>query len=246
MASRLFSGCVFVAMLLALGAIFLYAPTEREMGQVQRIFYFHVPAAMTAFVAFSIVFFASIAYLKTRQERWDPIALAAAELGVLFSTINLVTGPLWAKPVWGVYWRWEPRLTTMLITFAMYVAYLMVRAYASGQADQMRRLADRAWDHRVRQHSARTLLGGPLGPGTATASTTGNPDRAGNGTNEISLLPGVRIAFLVPAEVESRAGAFGRGARRIALSPQTVRIVRPGTSLPKASPRTQKGFFDAD
>ena len=128
-------------MLLALGAIFLYAPTEREMGQVQRIFYFHVPAAMTAFVAFSIVFFASIAYLKTRQERWDPIALAAAELGVLFSTINLVTGPLWAKPVWGVYWRWEPRLTTMLITFAMYVAYLMVRAYASGQADQMRRLA---------------------------------------------------------------------------------------------------------
>ena len=141
MASRLFSGCVFVAMLLALGAIFLYAPTEREMGQVQRIFYFHVPAAMTAFVAFSIVFFASIAYLKTRQERWDLIALAAAELGVLFSTINLVTGPLWAKPVWGVYWRWEPRLTTMLITFAMYVAYLMVRAYASGQADQMRRLA---------------------------------------------------------------------------------------------------------
>ena len=96
---------------------------------------------MTAFVAFSIVFFASIAYLKTRQERWDQIALAAAELGVLFSTINLVTGPLWAKPVWGVYWRWEPRLTTMLITFAMYIAYLMVRAYASGQADQMRRLA---------------------------------------------------------------------------------------------------------
>ena len=141
MASRLFSVCVFGAMLLALGAIFLYAPTEREMGEVQRIFYFHVPAAMTAFVAFSIVFFASIAYLKTRQERWDQIAFAAAELGVLFSTINLVTGPLWAKPVWGVYWRWEPRLTTMLITFAMYVTYLMVRSYASGQADQMRRLA---------------------------------------------------------------------------------------------------------
>ena len=141
MASRLHSVCVFGAMLLALGAIFLYAPTEREMGQVQRIFYFHVPAAMTAFASFSIVFFASIAYLKTRQECWDRIALAAAELGVLFSTINLVTGPLWAKPVWGVYWRWEPRLTTMLITFAMYVAYLMVRAYVSGQADQMRRFA---------------------------------------------------------------------------------------------------------
>ena len=141
MGSRFLSICVFAAMLLALAAVFLYAPTEREMGEVQRIFYFHVPAAMTAFAAFFIVFIASIAYLNTRQVRWDQIALAAAELGVLFSTINLVTGPLWAKPVWGVYWRWEPRLTTMLITFAMYAAYLMVRAYASGEADQMRRIA---------------------------------------------------------------------------------------------------------
>ena len=141
MASPLLSICVFAAMLLALAAVFLYAPTEREMGDVQRIFYFHVPAAMTAFAAFFIVFVASIAYLKTRQVRWDRISIAAAELGVLFATINLVTGPLWAKPVWGVYWRWEPRLTTMLITFAMYVAYLMVRAYASVHADQMRRFA---------------------------------------------------------------------------------------------------------
>ena len=141
MASRLLSICVFAAMLLALAAVFLYAPTEREMGNVQRIFYFHVPAAMTAFAAFFLVFIASIAYLKTRQVRWDRIATAAAELGVLFSAINLVTGPLWAKPVWGVFWRWEPRLTTMLITFAMYVAYLMVRAYASGHADRMRRYA---------------------------------------------------------------------------------------------------------
>ena len=141
MASRLLSICVFAAMQLSLAAIFLYAPTEREMGDVQRIFYFHVPAAMTAFAAFFVVFIASIAYLKTREVRWDRVAIAAAELGVLFSTINLVTGPLWAKPVWGVYWRWEPRLTTMLITFAMYIAYLMVRAYASGQGDQMRRFA---------------------------------------------------------------------------------------------------------
>ncbi len=141
MGSRFLSICVFAAMLLALAAVFLYAPTEREMGEVQRIFYFHVPAAMTAFAAFFIVFIGSIAYLNTRQARWDQIALAAAELGVLFSTINLVTGPLWAKPVWGVYWRWEPRLTTMLITFAMYVAYLMVRAYASGEANQMRPIA---------------------------------------------------------------------------------------------------------
>ena len=141
MGSRFLSICVFATMLLALAAVFLYAPTEREMGDVQRIFYFHVPAAMTAFAAFFIVFIASIAYLNTRQARWDQIAIASAELGVLFSTINLVTGPLWAKPVWGVYWRWEPRLTTMLVTFAMYVAYLMIRAYASGEANQMRRLA---------------------------------------------------------------------------------------------------------
>ena len=122
---------VLVSLTAALLAVFLYAPTEVEMGVVQRIFYFHVPAAISAFLAFFLVFVGSIQFLRTREPRWDYLAVSAAELGVMFSLIVLITGPLWAKPIWGVYWRWEPRLTSMLILFTLYVAYLMVRAYGA-------------------------------------------------------------------------------------------------------------------
>ena len=129
--SGLFSALVFVSMVLALYMVFVYVPTEVQMGVVQRIFYFHVPSAITAFLAFFIVFIASIQYLRTQQEKWDQLALCAAELGVAFSLIVLITGPIWAKPIWGAWWRWEPRLTSMLIMFTMYTAYLMVRAYGT-------------------------------------------------------------------------------------------------------------------
>ena len=138
MRSALFSYLVFVAMLAALGAIFLWVPTEKEMGVVQRIFYFHVPAAMSSFLAFFLVFVGSVQYLRTRDDKWDRLAFCAAELGVLFALIVLITGPLWAKPVWGVYWRWEPRLTSMLITFTIYVGYLMVRQYGAHAASVQR------------------------------------------------------------------------------------------------------------
>ena len=128
-------------MIAALFAVFVYVPTEREMGVVQRVFYFHVSSAIAAFVGYAIVFVASILYLRTRSERWDSLAQAAAELGVVFSVIVLITGPIWAKPVWGVYWRWEPRLTSMLITFTIYVAYLIVRSYTTGSPDRTRRFA---------------------------------------------------------------------------------------------------------
>ncbi len=123
------SVAVAVAMVAALLAVFLYAPTERQMGAVQRIFYFHVSSALTAGTAYFFVFVGSIGYLVHRHDRWDRFAGIAAELGILFSLFVLISGPLWAKPIWGVYWRWEPRLTTMLITFTTYVAYAMVRAY---------------------------------------------------------------------------------------------------------------------
>ena len=126
-----FSCLVFVVMLVALAAIFLWVPTEKEMGIVQRIFYFHVPAAISSFLAFFLVFVGSVQYLRTREDRWDRLARCSAELGVVFALIVLITGPLWAKPIWGVYWRWEPRLTSMLITFTIYVAYLMVRGYGA-------------------------------------------------------------------------------------------------------------------
>ena len=130
---------VCTSMLIALAAALLYAPTEKIMGDTQRIFYFHVPAAISAFVCFFLVFLGSVQYLRTRYAHWDRLALCAAELGVLFGLIVLVTGPLWAKPIWGVYWRWEPRLTSMLIAFSIYIAYLMVRTHgaSAGQAPRL-------------------------------------------------------------------------------------------------------------
>ncbi len=110
--------------------IFLWVPTEQVMGVVQRIFYFHVPLAWVGFLSFFVVFCASALYLWRGQRRWDALAHSAAEIGVLFTTLMLVTGATWAKPVWGVWWTWDPRLTTSLILWLLYVAYLMLRAYA--------------------------------------------------------------------------------------------------------------------
>jgi heme exporter protein C len=120
----------YVAICAALWAAFMYAPTEETMGHVQRIFYFHVPSAWVSFIAFFIVCIASIAFLKTGSIKWDRLAATSAEIGVLFITIVLITGPLWAKPVWGTFWTWDARLTTSLILWLIYVAYLMIRNYA--------------------------------------------------------------------------------------------------------------------
>ena len=113
--------------------IFLVAPTEAVMGNIQRVFYFHLPFAVMSFGAFLIVFVASIFYLVTRNVRWDRLAHASAEVGVVFVTLALLTGIIWAKPVWfapGQWWAWEPKLATTLILWLIYVTYLMVRAFA--------------------------------------------------------------------------------------------------------------------
>ncbi|MBI3669072.1 MAG: cytochrome c biogenesis protein CcsA [Acidobacteria bacterium] len=107
-------------------ALFL-APTERTMGLIQRIFYFHVPSAWTGFVAFFIVFIASIAYLLKRAPKWDWLAVSAAEIGVAFFTVVLTTGPIWAKPVWGIWWTWDARLTSTFVLWVLYVTYLLLR-----------------------------------------------------------------------------------------------------------------------
>lgn len=117
-------------MLADMALIFLWVPTEMVMGVVQRIFYVHVPIAWVGFLAFGVVFIASVAYLVGRNQRWDAVGHSAAEIGVLFTTLMLITGSAWAKPVWGVWWTWDPRLTTSLILWLIYVGYLMVRAYA--------------------------------------------------------------------------------------------------------------------
>jgi heme exporter protein C len=121
-------GAVALALVLAaLVAIFVQAPTERHLGDVQRIFYFHVACAWTAFLSFFLVFVSSLAYLRTRKAAWDVLAVSAAEIGVVFTSIALLTGSVWAKHAWGTWWEWEPRLTTTLLLWLIYVAYLMLR-----------------------------------------------------------------------------------------------------------------------
>jgi len=122
---------LFGAMALAIAGVFLYAPRERTMGDVQRIFYFHVSSAWISFLAFFVVCVCSIAYLVTRRPRWDHRAQASAELGVLFCSLVLITGPLWARPVWLIWWTWDTRLTTTLVLWLIYVAYLMLRSLVS-------------------------------------------------------------------------------------------------------------------
>ncbi len=117
----------YVLMLVALYTIFIYAPVEKTMGVIQKIFYIHVPSAFLAYLAFFITFIASIIYLYRKDPKWDTVAHCAVETGVIFCTIVLITGPIWARPIWNVWWTWDPRLTTTLILWFTYVAYLMLR-----------------------------------------------------------------------------------------------------------------------
>jgi heme exporter protein C len=116
-------------LLVALYLIFLYAPQEATMGEVQRIFYVHVASAWTAFLAYFLIFLGSIAYLWKRRDAADDFAHGAAEVGFVFCTCVLVTGPLWAKPIWGIWWTWDQRLTLTFVLWLLFVAYLMLRSY---------------------------------------------------------------------------------------------------------------------
>jgi heme exporter protein C len=121
------SALAAATMVWAFYLIFFYAPTERIMGPVQRIFYVHVPSAWVAFLAFGIVALCSLGYLILRDDRLDAIAVSAAELGVVYTTAVLITGPLWGKLAWGAWWVWEPRLTLTLLLWLIYIAYFMIR-----------------------------------------------------------------------------------------------------------------------
>jgi len=116
-----------IMFLAALGMVFLYAPREVTMGDVQRIFYFHVASAWVGFFGFFVTFTGSAVYLQRGTRTWDILALASAEVGLAFITMTVLTGMLWAKPVWGVYWIWEPRLTISAVQWLLYVAYVMLR-----------------------------------------------------------------------------------------------------------------------
>ncbi len=123
---------VLTALLLAyaLYQALVVAPTERTMGDVQRIFYYHVPSAWTAFLLFFVNLVASVVYLVWRNPKADALAVVAAEVGVVFCTVVLVTGPIWARPVWGIWWTWDVRLTTTLVLWLIYVSYLVLRRFS--------------------------------------------------------------------------------------------------------------------
>jgi heme exporter protein C len=114
------------------------APPDAEQRNAQRLMYIHVPSAWLAYLAFGVVFVASIAYLRTKRTRWDRLAAASAEVGVLFTALAIALGSIWGKPIWGTWWTWDPRLTTTAILLLIYVGYLAVRKLPDSPARRAR------------------------------------------------------------------------------------------------------------
>lgn len=129
MAKTILSAVVlFAAIAITAYLAFYYAPVERTMGPIQKIFYLHLPSAFTSFVALAIGFVANISYVIRRTPKWDWLGVASAEVGLVFISVVLVTGPIWAHPVWGIWWTWDARLTLTLVLWLMYVGYLILRS----------------------------------------------------------------------------------------------------------------------
>jgi len=131
----------FIGMMISIWAIFLYAPTDAIQGQPQRIFYFHVPMAWIAMLASGVLAVSSVVYLWKKDERWDYVARASAELGAVFTTLALITGSLWGRPIWGTWWTWDPKLTATLVLWFIYIGYLMLRSYMGRTAASARAAA---------------------------------------------------------------------------------------------------------
>jgi heme exporter protein C len=116
-----------VMLIIATGMVFFYAPMEAVMGQVQRVFYFHVSAGWVGMLGFLVAAVAGIAYLRTADRKWDIVGVSAVEIGMVFALINIITGSIWARPIWNTWWTWDPRLTTATIMELIYAAYLLLR-----------------------------------------------------------------------------------------------------------------------
>jgi heme exporter protein C len=140
LAQRLWLPLWLVTVLLipsSLYAIFVHAPVEARMGIAQKIFYFHVPAAYAMYVGFATAALGSVGYLLRRSLRFDALSVAGAEVGMLFAAMVLTSGPLWARKAWGVYWTWDPRLTTVMLAAMVFSAYLALRSFGeAGDAEK--------------------------------------------------------------------------------------------------------------
>ena len=110
----------------------IWAPTDAVQGDVYRVLYIHVPSVIAAYLAFIVLFLASIGWLWTRRPWFDALAISSAEIGVVFTGLFIAAGSIWAKPTWGVWWTWDPRLVTTTVMFFMYVGYLLLRSLSTG------------------------------------------------------------------------------------------------------------------
>ncbi len=127
---------VIVAALLfcsAIYTVFVYAPTERVMGPIQKIFYFHLSSALVAFLSFFTAFVSGVLFLIRKDLKWDVVGVASVEIGLVFTTLVLITGVLWGRPVWNTWWTWDPRLTTSLILWFIYASYFILRSSVERQ-----------------------------------------------------------------------------------------------------------------
>jgi heme exporter protein C len=128
MAKRALAATAVVALMIAAAyASFFIAPEEKTMHVLQKIFYFHAATAWAGEVAFGVCFLANLLYVWRRKEQWDWLGVSAAEVGLAFITVVLITGPIWAKPAWGIYWTWDARLTSTFVLWLLYISYLILR-----------------------------------------------------------------------------------------------------------------------
>jgi heme exporter protein C len=128
MGKRVLLGALAILLVIAAAyASFYIAPEERTIGVVQRIFYFHVGSAWAGMDAFLVCFICNLLYIWKREQKYDWLGVAAAEVGLVLTTVVLITGPIWAKPAWGIYWTWDARLTSTFVLWLLYVSYLLLR-----------------------------------------------------------------------------------------------------------------------
>lgn len=135
---RLLGWLTVAGLTAGLGVAFGYAPREVIQGNVQRIMYLHVPSVLTAYLAFTLVLLGSLGYLISQRPAWDRLAEAAAEIGVLFTGLTIVSGSIWGRPTWGTWWTWDARLTSTAVLFLVYVGYLLLRAMVEDPAQRAR------------------------------------------------------------------------------------------------------------
>jgi len=215
-----------VAALLALGLSatlsLVVAPPDALQGEVQRLMYVHVPAAWLAYLSYFVVFVSSVAYLRTSRTRWDRVAAASAEIGVLFTALAIALGALWGKPVWGTWWTWDPRLTTTAMLLLIYVGYLAVRRITDNPTRRARWSAvigvvgfvdvpivhlSVVWWRSLHQQSTVLRLGGPQIEGSMLTAL-------------LVAVGAFTIVYAYLMAVRLRVGRLEERAAREALSPR--------------------------